>query len=77
MPRPCKYKKLIRTLLKYDDQFEVYEGRGKGSERMIYHPNIQGRAECYPVKCHSQNTELSRGTVAAILRRFNLPKDLL
>ena len=43
---------------------------------MISHPDINGSQKSYPVKCHGENTELRRGTVKAILRRFKLPGDL-
>lgn len=76
MPNPQKVDKLLKKLLKHDPDFEVFESRGKGSERMIYHPNINGRAESYPFKYHGKNTELGRGTISAIIRRFNLPRDI-
>jgi hypothetical protein len=44
---------------------------------MIYHPDVNGRPESFPVKCHGENTELRKGVIAGIVRRFNLPKDLL
>ena len=52
-------------------------GAAKGSERMIYHPDIDGRPESHPVKCHSENQELRKGVISSIIRRFKLPKDLL
>jgi hypothetical protein len=77
MPKPYKFRELVRALKGYDARFEFWENRAKGSERMIYHPDICGRAESFPIKCHGDNTELRKGVISAVIRRFNLPKDLL
>ena len=77
MPKPYKFRVLIRKLRKYDSRFEVFIQRGKGSERMLYHPDIAGRPESFPVKCHSENQELRKGVVSAIIRRFRIPQGIL
>ena len=77
MPKPYKYRQLVRALRDYDRRFEFSRTKGKGSERMIYHTDIDGRPQSFPVKCHGENTELRKGVVSAIIRRFNLPRDLL
>ena len=77
MPKSYKYRELVRALRQYDDRFEVYKNRGKGSERMLYHPDVGGRPASYPLKCHGEGTPIHRGHIAAIKRRFKLPKDLL
>ena len=77
MAKPHKYRELVKILRKYDSRFGFYANRAKGSERMIYHPDIDGRPESYPIKCHGQNTELSKGVIKSIIRRFKLPDDLL
>ena len=77
MPKPHKYRELVRILKDHDGRFQFISRRGKGSDRMIYHPNINGRAESFPVKCHGENTELSKGVMSDLIRRFNLPTDLL
>lgn len=74
MPKPQKYREVIRRLRQHSDDFEILANRGKGSERMIYHPNINGRAESFPIKCHGENTEIRVGVLAALIRRFNLPE---
>jgi hypothetical protein len=74
MPRPKKYRDVVKALRKHDQRFEVWADRGKGSERMIYHPDIEGRPESFPVKCHGEGTELRIGVLAGIIRRFKLPK---
>ncbi len=76
MPKPQKADKLIKKLIKHDPRFEINSNRGKGSERMIYHPDINGRPESYPFKYHGKSTELGRGTVSAIIRRFKLPHNI-
>ncbi len=77
MANPHKYRELVKILRKYDSRFQFWINRGKSSERMIYHPDINGHPESYPIKCHGENTELSRGVISAIIRRFDLPKNLL
>lgn len=74
--RPRKYRDLIRILKKHDARFVVHTRRGKGSHRMIYHPNIGGRAESFPVKYHGDDTELGPGYLRDIIRRFSLPANL-
>lgn len=76
MPKTYTFRTLEKTLRKHDKRFEFYKKRGKGSERIIYHPDINGRPESYPVKCHGENTEIRKGSLSAIKRRFNL-KDIL
>jgi len=76
MGKPHKYRDVVRILLDYDSRFEIWQNRGKGSERIIYHPDVNGRPESFPVKCHGEGTELRKGVISAIIRRFNLPRDL-
>lgn len=76
MGKPHKYRDIVRILLDYDSRFEIWQNRGKGSERIIYHPDVNGRPESFPVKCHGEGTELRKGVISAIIRRFNLPRDL-
>ena len=76
MPRPKKYRDVIKALKRHDKRFEVEINRAKGSERMIFHPDIDGRPESFPVKCHGEGTELRAGILSGIIRRFKLPKDL-
>lgn len=78
MPRKTySYRELIAILKEYDPRFRVCSRRGKGSERMISHPDIHGRAESYPIKCHSEGDDIRGGHILAIKRRFDLPDDLL
>jgi hypothetical protein len=73
MPRLYKYRELVKALRSHDPRFEFFENRGKGSERMIFHPDIDGRPESFPVKCHGEGTELRKGVISGIIRRFKLP----
>ena len=34
--------------------------RAKGSERMLYHPDIGGRPESYPLKCHGEGDDVRK-----------------
>lgn len=75
MPGVCKYREVIRKLKRFDSRFLEYTNRGKGSERMIYHPDINGRARSIPIKCHGDNTEIRQGMLKSVIRRFELPND--
>ena len=61
-----KFRDLVKALRKHDPRFEVWVNRGKGSERIIYHPDINGRPESFPVKCHGEGTELRKGVISAL-----------
>ena len=76
MPKPKTYRDVVRILKDHDSRFEFGTNRSKGSERMIYHPDINGRPESYPVKCHGEGTELRKGVLASLIRRFALPRDI-
>jgi predicted RNA binding protein YcfA (HicA-like mRNA interferase family) len=76
LPRPLVFREVVKRLRNHDPRFEFYVNRGKGSERMIYHPDVNGRAASHPVKCHGENTELRRGVLSSLIRRFALPRDI-
>ncbi len=76
MAKIYKFRELVRILRQHDSRFEIFENRGKGSERIIYHPNINGRAESFPVKCHGENDDLKPYVIPDIIRRFSLPRKL-
>jgi hypothetical protein len=63
MPGPYKYREVQKRLMAHDSRFQFWSGRGKGSERIIYHPDIKGRPESIPVKHHGNNTELRKGVI--------------
>ena len=65
MPPPRKHREVVKQLRKSDSRFEIWLERGKGSECLIYHPNIQGSPVSIPVTHHDgNNTELDRGHMA-------------
>ena len=74
--KPYKFRDLVKRLKAYDKRFEFLM-RGKGSHRMIYHPDILGRPVSYPVKCHGRNEEIDKPYVRDIIRAFSLPEDVL
>jgi hypothetical protein len=76
--RPLPYRKVLKILKKHDSRFEEWTNSAKGSERMIYHPDADGHGHSasYPLKCHGGNTEIRKGHLSAIIRRFNLPRDI-
>ena len=76
MAKPKKYREVISILLAHNARFQFLVNRGKGSERMIYHPDINGRPESYPIKCHGKGTELRQGYLTSLIRRFSLPRDI-
>lgn len=77
MAKTLTCAELFKRLRKYDKRFVIFKNRAKGSERMIYHPNINGRPASYPIKYHGGKTTVRVGHIQAIKRRFNLPDDLL
>lgn len=76
MPKPVRYKKLIRALRRQDSRFQVLPRRGKGSHRMIVHPDVNGKAESYPLKVHGKNPEIDGCYVRDLKKRFNLPENI-
>ena len=75
MPRTHKPDDVFRILREHDSRFVVFVNRGKGSHRMIFHPNIDGQKRSFPIPYH-RGKEIQRGLLKALIRRFNLPNDL-
>jgi predicted RNA binding protein YcfA (HicA-like mRNA interferase family) len=75
VPRPQKPQDVLRILHEHDGRFVFNSKRGKGSERMIFHPNVNGRSECYPITFH-KGRDIGKGMLKAIIRRFQLPEDI-
>ena len=76
MAKTYSVAELFKLLKNYDEKFEFYKDRGKGSRRTIYHPDINGEAKSFPIKYHGGSTDVRQGTLSAIKRRFELPNDL-
>ncbi|MEC9361897.1 MAG: type II toxin-antitoxin system HicA family toxin [Pseudomonadota bacterium] len=70
-----KYREVLRKLKQHDKRFEEYVQRGKGSHRMLYHPDVLGRPASYPIPCHGGGDDVRDVYLRAIIRRFNLPAD--
>ena len=62
----------MRLLREHDKRFEIFSDRGKGSHRMLYHPDIEGQPKSMPLTWHKGKT-LGKGLLKSIVRRFNLP----
>jgi len=76
MPKNLTYTEVVARLKKHDKSFELYIRKGKGSHRTLYHPNVNGRAESYPLKYHGDKTNIGPGHLNAMIRRFKLPRDI-
>lgn len=77
MSKSYTFRELVKVLKKFDERFVVDQNRAKGSERMLYHPDINGKPESYPLKCHGEGDTIRKGHIAAIRRRFALGRDVL
>ncbi len=75
MPRPKKPERVFQTLHEYDARFVLWTKRGKGSERIIHHPDINGRPAIYPMTFH-RGHDVGKGMLKAIIRRFSLPANI-
>lgn len=75
--KPYKFRDLIKKLRKFDQRFEAWSNRGKGSHRMIYHPDVDGRPVSYPVMCHGRGQEIDKNYVRDLIRAFKLPDGVL
>jgi len=75
VPKPQKADEVFRILKRHDPRFQVFANRGKGSHRMIFHPDISGEKRSFPVPYH-KGQDLRQGMLSALLRRFDLPRDL-
>ncbi|MCB9479440.1 MAG: type II toxin-antitoxin system HicA family toxin [Deltaproteobacteria bacterium] len=76
MSKTYKLRELEKILKDYDPLFEIIERRGKGSHRMIYHPNIDGCSVSFPVVGHGKNNDMKPYVIPQIIKRFKLPKHL-
>ena len=73
--RGIEYRRLVSALRAYDPNFRVYVKRGKGSHRMIFHPDVGGGKRSYPIPYHGEKTVIASGMLTDIVRRFELPED--
>jgi len=68
--KPLQYRILRKKLRKFGVTED--KSRGKGSERILSHPNINGKPKIFTVKCHGEGAELSRNIVRAAREKFNI-----
>lgn len=73
MPKAHKYRDVLLKLRAHDARFQLFERRGKGSHRVLFHPDISGQTVSYPLPFHGANKEVGKGMLKAIIRRFELP----
>lgn len=76
MAKTIAYRELVKKLKEHDARFRELDNRGKGSHRMIFHPDINGKKASYPLPYHGSKTDLHHAYVKAIIKRFHLPKEL-
>ena len=74
MAKPKKPDEVVRMLVAYDSQFKLFANKGKGSHRMVFHPDIGGKPASIPMPYH-KGKDVKPGILNSIIRRFNLPKD--
>lgn len=72
-----KFRELVKKLRKYDKRFVVFTEKGKGSHRMLYHPDILGRPVSFPLICHAEGDEVKVYYIVDIIRAFKLPDGTL
>ena len=76
MPRKrYKYREVLKLLRDHDKRFQEYRERGKGSHRMIYHPDVFGSPASYPIPAHDDGSEINPVYLKGLVRRFNLASD--
>ena len=68
--KPLRYRELRSKLRNFG--VTEYRDRGKGSNRGLYHPDINGKPVWYYIKCHGEGNELSKAVVRAARERFNI-----
>jgi predicted RNA binding protein YcfA (HicA-like mRNA interferase family) len=72
--KPKSPADVVKLLTAYDRRFEFYSCKGKGSHRMIEHPDIEGKRASMPLPYH-KGKDVRPGVLNSIIRRFNLPRD--
>jgi predicted RNA binding protein YcfA (HicA-like mRNA interferase family) len=75
VPKPQKPDEVFRLLGEHDSRFVFFKNKGKGSHRMIYHPNIDGQKRSFPIPYH-KGRDIQKGLLKSLIRRFNLPNDI-
>lgn len=66
--KPLRYRELLSRLKKFGIQEQIK----KGSRRMLFHHNINGKSAFIPIHPHSEHDEMSRKIVRAVRERFKI-----
>ena len=72
-----EYREVVARLQKHDARFEIHVRRGRGSHRVIFHPDVDGSKRPHPVPYHGAKTPVAPGMRKDIVRIFQLPEDVL
>lgn len=75
MPKAYKVRELVKKLKRHDKGFEIWPGRGKGSHRILYHPDVNGEPMSYTLPCHNEGADIQQVHINYIRKRFRLPPD--
>lgn len=70
------YEHVVGRLREHDKRFEIHVQRGKGSHRMVCHPDVEGNKRQYPLPYHGSKTKIAPGMQKDLVRMFQLPEDL-
>ena len=70
-----EYRFVVRRLRSHDNRFEIHQRRGKGSHRMVFHPDVRGEKRHYPLPYHGDKTPIQPGMQRDVIRLFDLPAD--
>lgn len=75
MPKLPKlnFRQVLSALKAHDGRFDWRPGRG--SHRILFHPDIHGEYRQYPVPCHRESDILKPGYLKSLIARFDLPHD--
>ena len=73
--RVLTYRQLQKKLRRRDKSFIFDAHRGKGSHRMIEHPNIGGQRKRYVFPVHGEGGDIDPRHLREFAKRFGLPKD--
>ena len=70
-----KYRDVVARLKRFG--VAEYAVRGKGSERLLVRETEpgSGKGPQYALKCHGEGKEVAKGTLRALLRRFNIDPE--
>ena len=70
------YRYIVAKLREQDRRFEIHTRRGKGSHRMVFHPDVEGSKRHYPLPYHGSKTPIARGMQKDLIRIFQLPPNI-